>query len=230
MRLGEGSRDEENVSFFRVLAIGLIIFDLSISLAAEPPTDITYEWLEQLIKTENLSSVQAVIEKLPDGYKKNFVLMRSSASIQGATLENPRVIMFGKTARLMMTFNGHPKERGFDRLEMIEFNDQTKKFDFKFIAFKNGVKFSPPNNRKCIACHSAYQVPIWTNTNYMPGAYGTEENRLRADEMDVLKNGVLRKNPRYKPLFEGEAPLFPYEESSQPTSRLSELINALDSN
>src|SRR5256885_17060270 len=46
-------------------------------------------------------------------YTTLFRSVFESRSLQGASPENPRVILFGPDARFIVTFNGSPAQRGF---------------------------------------------------------------------------------------------------------------------
>lgn len=216
---------------FKFLALASIIFDLSFALAAEPATDLDYLWIENLIKTENLTSVEAVIERLPVSYKSSFTLMRDSRSVQQSSLEFPRAILFGKSGKLIITFNGHPEHRGYDRLEMIEYNPLSDAYEFHFVQFAEVVTFSDTNPKKCIACHTPARLPIWSPDPTWLGAFGEFHDRLTDSEIEFLKSGKLQSHPRYKSLFEtADSPVFPFAENDtadilyRPNHRLTKIL------
>src|SRR5256885_10047748 len=62
-------------------------------------------------------------------------LFRSSRSLQGASPENPRVILYGPDARFIVTFNGSPAQRGFRAVETMEFEDASKEFRLRELLF-----------------------------------------------------------------------------------------------
>ena len=49
---------------------------------------------------------------------ENSELMYKTDSLQDASLEHPRALAFSD--KLVITFNGHPSQRGFHALEMME--------------------------------------------------------------------------------------------------------------
>ena len=71
------------------------------------------------------AKIEQVLPLLPERMLARYVLMEESGSLQGATPDNPRVILYGNTscrfdANLLVTFNGDPKERGYAYLEAIQ--------------------------------------------------------------------------------------------------------------
>src|SRR5438105_1424294 len=105
---------------------------LRVAFAAGGP--LTYEDVLGLIQKNNISDLAGVIAALPEDFRSSFTLVNSSRSAQSATFESPRVIMFNQNAKLIMTFNGDPSESNYDRLELIQFRDQTNEFEFRAIS------------------------------------------------------------------------------------------------
>ena len=98
------------------------------TIAMTPP--LTFDSVKARIQQCNITTVEGILAVLPESFRSSFTLMRKSKSAQEASSDNPRVIMFGSDARLILTFNGDKSQKGFNELEAIEFNDQTKQFDF----------------------------------------------------------------------------------------------------
>ena len=94
----------------------------------------------------------------------------------------PRVILFGNDAKFVMTFNGEPEQRGYNALELLEYNSSTQSFQLQEILFphdqktasntNSAVHFSEKNPGKCLACHGSNPRPIWDTPPLWPGAYG----------------------------------------------------------
>lgn len=175
------------LSALGVLAL-LILTAARVSASYYPTGKETtnYEWLVQLIEREKLTSIEQVLPKLPAHYRSEYVFMYRSRSLQGASFENPRVILFGKDASFLLTFNGDPKHEGYNKLEIIQFRDKEKRFEFREIELTPGqpARFSGPNPQKCLACHqSNVRVgidprPNWEPYSIWPGAYGSDAGHL----------------------------------------------------
>lgn len=65
---------------------------------------------------------------------KSFTLMKASRSLHDASPIYPRVIGFGGTARTIITFNGHPTQKGYYGLEVAGVVD--RKIEFREIIVK----------------------------------------------------------------------------------------------
>ncbi len=174
-----------------------ILFVLS---SAHALSDPTFEDISQLITSKNIKSVDSLLPLLPKEYRSEFTLMYRSDSIQHASPLNPRAIIFGKTAQTLISFTcesgncvggsdieegkkitkGPGKgmiQAGFGRLEVIQWRNDSKSFEFREISFpktEDGkVQISEPNPAQCLKCHGVSDPrPIWAPYRNWPGAYG----------------------------------------------------------
>lgn len=131
--------------------------------------------------------IEDAIALLPSNMlNKNYVVMYRSRSLQGANPQEPRIIAYTPTARLMVTFNsGNPKQAGHNTLEVIQYRDSTQSFEFREIEF-NDKKFSvsAPNPAKCLVCHQSPKRknidprPNWEPYSTWPGAIGSNASRV----------------------------------------------------
>jgi hypothetical protein len=169
----------------------------------------TFEDLRHLIETEKLTTIEQVLGQLPAELRSNYVLMHESRSLQGSTPEEPRAILFGKDASLLVSFNGNPMHPGSDSLEVIQFRAATRSFEFRHIAFpdlangKTKVEFSEPNPHRCLGCHGQSSPrPIWDSYPVWPGAYGgrREETPQVEAAFSAFKKAVPT-HPRYRYLL-----------------------------
>jgi hypothetical protein len=111
--------------------------------------------------------------------------MRVSQSLQSATPDAPRAIVFGKDGKFTLTFNGNPGQAGFNSIEMMQFLETTPttgRFELQEIEFsENGTepaRISPLNPPKCSRCHGTDPKPLWEEYDRWPGAYGEEDDAL----------------------------------------------------
>ncbi|TLY93702.1 MAG: hypothetical protein E6K44_03960 [Gammaproteobacteria bacterium] len=84
--------------------------------------------LQSLLSHQDIGSVEELIAALPAAQRNRYALVFESRSLQGASPENPRVILYGPDARFIVTFNGSPAQRGFRAVETMEFDDASKEF------------------------------------------------------------------------------------------------------
>lgn len=191
----------------------LLLFHLSIGLAdasldLPPPVDFNLENIFQIIDQKNISTLEELLPNLPLDLRSNFVLVKDSKSLQGSTLANPRVIMHGKTAKLIAAFNGDPTLIGFSNLEVAQFNEQDGGFEFYRINFPirrdasgNAIR-SQKNPPLCLSCHGSKPHSIWSSYNNWPDAYGTNDDFLEGDELAAFESFLQNRgqSERYKNL------------------------------
>lgn len=179
-----------------------------------------YEALTALIAEHDVRSVEELLPLLPADFRSSYTLMHDSLSLQAASYEHPRVIMFGKDARLTCTFNGDPSQVGYDTLECFQFRDAERAFDFRQIRFPSNdarAAFSARGESvggdvKCSKCHGDDPRPNWDPYDQWAGAYGSDDDALGVD-LDRYRAFVAKRDahPRYRWLIQDEAlPTAPY--------------------
>jgi hypothetical protein len=139
--------------------------------------------------------------------------MFRSRSLQSASYESPRAILYGSDARFIVTFNGAGSLSGSDRVETMEFDEKTETFHFREIAFPPAgeggeVSISGDNPYRCSECHGSPARPIWDAYPTWPGAYGEHEHEApgpveREGLAAFLK--VQAASPRYRNLVGAQA-------------------------
>lgn len=163
--------------------------------------EMTAEGFYQKIVSAGVETLEESISLLPrnmtDG---NFVLMYRSRSLQHASPDQPRALVFSPSARFVVTYNGgHNQMAGHNTLEVVQFNDQTFRFDFFEIVFQKGIapKLSNANPAKCLSCHQSQNRqfidmrPNWEPYNFWPGALGSfslSEDKTRSirDDRELM--------------------------------------------
>jgi hypothetical protein len=149
---------------------------LGVTRAALPDA-FDFESLRALIDRTGAGGVEAVVAGLPEDLRSQYTLVFASRSLQGASWSNPRAVLFGSAARLVITFNGEPSQRGYSALETMEFSAAANRFLFREISFATrsagyDVRISDPNPARCAACHGDPARPIWDSAPLWPGVYG----------------------------------------------------------
>ncbi len=165
---------------------------------------IDYEGLVNKIETNSATTLEQVLHLVPQEFFANYVLMYRSRSLQDANPLFPRAIVFGRSAKFIMAFNGHEKQKGYNNLEIIQFREKTFRWEFREITFAEGQapRFSEPNPQKCLECHQSPARtnvdprPNWEPYNFWPGAYASVDDEIQP----VLK-------PNYERYIRGESPL-----------------------
>ena len=183
-------------------------------LGAAPPgqaAGFNFASLQSLLSRQDIGSVEELIAALPAAQRNRYALVFESRSLQGASPENPRVILFGPDARFIVTFNGSPAQRGFRVVETMEFDDDSKEFRLRELLFPeragspDKVVVSEVNPQRCTRCHGAPPQPVWDTFPLWPGAYGERYRaRLSARERAGLSAFLALQptHPRYGQLLD----------------------------
>lgn len=132
------------------------------------------------------NSVESFLKALPEPLLSNYLIMYQSRSLQQASPENPRVILFTPRADVAISFNGHPSQRGYEKIEMMHFDYKTNRFLFREVSFdpKVGYRISSPNPALCLRCHQSPDRkdinprPNWEPYSIWPGTIGSVDGRL----------------------------------------------------
>ncbi len=189
------------------------LYLLFVILLAAPAADagsFDFAALLSLLKTRDIGSVEELLAALPAPQRAHYALMFESRSLQGASPENPRVILFGPDARFILTFNGSPAQRGFRVIETMEFDDASKEFRLRELIFPerpggaDTVVVSEVNSSRCVRCHGSRPRPVWDSFPLWPGAYGERYGaRLSPRERAGLSAFLAQQptHPRYRQLL-----------------------------
>lgn len=188
-----------------------LIFLVTALLVAVPAHAARFDFaaLQRLIQQHDIGTVEELLAALPQTVRSRFALMFESRSLQGATFNAPRAILFGPDARFIVTFNGDPGERGYQTIETLEYDAQTKEFRFRELQFPSngagatGVVTSAINPVRCTRCHGNPARPVWDTHPLWPGAYGERYLAgLSRNELAGLSIFLARQpdHPRYRHL------------------------------
>ncbi|HSH42323.1 MAG TPA: hypothetical protein VK973_09400 [Arenicellales bacterium] len=199
--------------------------------------------LRELVRDRQLDTVAEVIEHLPPEYHRNYTLAYDSQSLQGSSFDNPRAILFGRTAGLVLTFNGDPSQAHYDAIEAMQYREDSEAFELYSIEFGDGVpRFAGPNPEVCASCHGSPPHPVWSSyeygereTSHWPGMYGSSHDAPALDEREKAAFERFRQraasHPRYRhlKLDDPDAPWFPYaggptQHRLRPNNRLGNLL------
>lgn len=169
-----------------------------------------------------------------------YLLAYRSRSLQEATPENPRAILFHPSADFAAAFNGHPSQKGYNQMELYRFNYQQNKFEFYELSFLENQKprLSEANPRKCLDCHQSLgrtdvdPRPNWEPYFMWPGFYGSAGDRTfksidhlfpsMKEKMDPVRDAVMLQEI---PLEEERYSRFQELRANHPRYKLLESFN-----
>lgn len=206
-----------------------------------------YEDLVDLIRNKFISTIDQVLPHLPAEFLENYTLAYDSRSLHESSPDFPRVILFGNSAKLILTFNGSPDQRGYQNLEIMQFREEARVFELRSISFDKGIRFSDRNPAACLACHGASPRPVWSSYEYSednevqhwPGFYGSTHDApiLNPEEKAAFVRflTLAPAHPRYQSLkLQDEGSRWypygpgPYKHQFRPNNRLGNLLARLN--
>src|SRR5258708_2127 len=192
----------------RVLSV--MGFCVALGLAEPAPAgEFAFDSLSQVIAERHVGSVEELRAALPEDLRTHYALVFSSRSLQDASFEHPRAVLFGSNAQLILTFNGDPSQHGFEAVETMEFDAHANRFIFREITFspdktQPAARISDPNPARCVACHDHPARPIWDVPPAWPGVYGERYGAgLSSMELRGLRRflAIQATHPRYRYLL-----------------------------
>lgn len=175
-------------------------------------------------KIESLETLLAQPE-FGNGFLAGYTLMFASRSRQEASAVNPRAIVYGEDAQLVLSFtcapgnclsDNSPHEPGKDLqgapfAELIHWIPEKREFEFREITFPAGARaqLSEANPMKCMGCHMGPDLrPNWESYGQWPGAYGGDADHLAGDLVEGEDRQKLQEflstahtRPRYRHLL-----------------------------
>lgn len=218
------------------------------AIAVTTASEFSYEDLVSLIRERGVRSVDETLPLLPEELRSNYTLIHTTKSLQDASPAFPRVILFGRNAKLTCSFNGSPEQEGYDSFECFQFRQAEHRFDFRQIQFptrENGLEnvvFSEENRSSdgrvaCNSCHARDPRPNWDAYSRWPGAYGEFDDELRRPESKSVEYAAFvrtrARHPRYKWLIQSDFAEAPFSAARgiewRPNLRFSEFVGRMNS-
>ena len=203
---------------------------IHLKLQRKPASDtqaFTYESLLQLAQDKKIQSIDQLLPLLPQNFRDNYAtIYRTRSSLQEASESNPRLLLYsGTDAKLLMTFNGSSTQKGYDSLEVIQFRDETQRFEFHEVRFPVDPTNLPEKNpAACMQCHADPVAldprPNWDSYFLWPGLIGSHDGDIFARDQDRA-SAMDWAHGRYQ-FVKNNLPV------SEPNSNLSQLLGLLN--
>lgn len=177
-----------------VLMLLLILFTNS-AYAQLKSQDPTCEELNQFVRKKSITSVDTLLQKmsLDSNFKeflKGYTFAYRSFSLQHASPLEPRALVYGAHAGMVMTFINRPDSTGKDAVELMCWDEGKAQFKFAELVFnkKTVPQLRPEsyNPRLCLACHGQDPRPNWDNYNAWAGFYGSKSR----NSCDLIEKGT----------------------------------------
>ena len=163
----------------------ILSFCVATLILAQGSERFSRENVKKILDSGEVRSVKSFLEFLSKSkhrvFLENYVLMFHSPSLQSASFESPRAIMFSREDEFVIAFNGDSSKKGGNQLEMMEFDREERAFKFFEVDFDKPLlqalsDFNPP---KCLSCHRGPDPrPNWEPYFFWPGMYGGVDDEL----------------------------------------------------
>ena len=191
----------------------LLAFYLSVETQAATPikdrpiTSIA-EFKAYLEQHPEIRKIQEILPKLDPNMFKGAEALYVSKSLQGASLDNPRIIASRQDNLFTVTFNGDPSQEGYDTLELMEWLPSP---DSRFILHSHrfagdtedmkrvqGPHYRQPEKTNCLSCHRADPRPNWFEYNVEAGSLALKDVSPRIDQAREAFMKRAASHARYK--------------------------------
>ena len=211
------------------LAIGLFLALIFAAWPA-PARDAVFDFarLEALLQRNPatgrpVDSIAELAPLLPRELRSNFTFVYDSRSPFRSSISPkfPRVILFTRDARLVLTFTGDPENPGYDMLEALSFDDASASFVARAYLLPAAERRSwrpAPEDADCARCHGADARPIFDSYPLWPGFYGSVLDAFPRDRLGVAElakyraflAGAARSEPYRSLVFPSGSATSPY--------------------
>lgn len=203
---------------------------------------LTYSLLRQIVERctvlGRIRSLDDLIPILPAEYRSNFTLAYQSRSPEAPSVDalHPRIVLFGRGARLVLAFTGDPARPSYQTMQVLEFSDDGSfhphEIDFEQTQVNSNetnlsqVQPRTPhivdNPQSCARCHGNDSHPIWDAYDLWPGFYGSVDDHIAADSPEGQNYRQFRNGPgatgRYAALiYPSGSTVSPYGEGLGPS-------------
>ena len=138
----------------------------------EPEMSVT--GLFDFVETNGISSIRDLLSALPDHYNKNYALVETTRTPGLASLEFPRIILFGSESRFMMNVATDPDDPDYERLDVSYMNKDTGNWEFARFDFTTSPASLNANPASCTQCHGNPARPLWGTYLNWPGVIGDD--------------------------------------------------------
>lgn len=213
------------VIVLNMLGVLGMIGSASAQTTAAGPIQQIQDIVVRLNSRSDKPRVEDFLHELPPAWRQNFTFVYQSNSIQDASREFPRAIAFAIDGSIVLTFNGHTSQFGYERVEMAIANAAANQVEFRDVTLCDNAKdsdckaiLSEANPKQCAVCHGSKSPHyIWQRYNVWSGVYGSAD--------DVLPSGEKQEDQDYRAFHTRIPSLSRYKEllfsTSQPEGESS---------
>ncbi|MGI9616136.1 MAG: hypothetical protein ACR2QO_24695 [Acidimicrobiales bacterium] len=174
---------------------------------------LTTAQLVDLVDSNNITNVADFLSALPPYMGESFTLMEETRSRHQASIEYPRLIMYGPDARILLGVSSHPLDPLREVVEVAELDEATGLWRFSQFDFRAAFVHDT-NTESCAGCHGSPLRPIWGEYPNWPGAFAGQDERLSGGQAAALMD------IKYNPFDRFHHLVFPSDHSIQNNGQL----------
>lgn len=126
--------------------------------------------------------------KAKPSLKSDFVILHHSQSLQNASPQSPRIILFGGGAAYAFSDDLNKK----NKVEMLYADPQTYQISLAEIEFQNGQSNLHVNPQVCLTCHGSPAKPLWNPYDFWPNAIGSSIGIVSSEQEKEIYNKLFQ--------------------------------------
>lgn len=146
--------------------------------ADEPPeAPWTFARLARLTECRGLRTVEELLDLLPADYFERFSLVYASQGLHGSSFSQPRLVLYGRSRKLVVGVAGSSELKNGDGFETVEQlpdgSYELGELYFPAAGSTGTVRVTRGAPPSCLECHPRPPSPVWASYPLWPGTYGS---------------------------------------------------------
>ena len=154
--------------------------------------EATIDALNAFAVENGIASLRDLLAALPGWLPANHILVETSRTRHPASIDHPRVLLFGSDARLLMSVGSDPTDPSREVIDVAELEGNGL-WKFRSIDFGTSPPTESADASACTGCHADPPRPIWGSYPSWPGMFGPQQDRVTAAQATRLNQ--LRVDP-----------------------------------
>jgi len=154
--------------------------------------EVEIDALHAFVTEAGVASVAELLAVLPGWLHSNHVLIDQTRTAHRASVEHPRVILFGSDARFLLSFGSDPADPTREVVDLAEL-EADGHWKLRSLDFRTTPPTLSADDAACTGCHADPPRPFWGSYPSWPGAFGADRDRVTAAQATRLNQ--LRANP-----------------------------------
>lgn len=164
------------------------------SLSKDTP-ELSIDGLANFVSEHGIDNVEGLLDAMPPSMTRNYTLMEESGTGRPASVDQPRIILFGSDARFLVALGSHEDDPQREVADLAEL-EETGHWKLRSLDFRESPPKLSKDDAACAACHGQPARPLWGSYLQWPGAYGDGPDRLDGAQARALTRLAETREPR----------------------------------